>query len=403
MKKLVILGSTGSIGVQTLEIVSLFPDRYDVVSLAAGRNVELLAEQVRIYQPNVVSVADEVASEKLRTLLGGDQNCSIGAGASGLREVATIDADLLVAGLVGAVGIEPTLAALQLGRNVALANKEVMVTAGALVQRVASEKGAQIIPVDSEHSAIFQALSGQRTCDVRRLILTASGGPFRTWGKSEIANATRQEALNHPNWKMGPKVTIDSATLMNKGLEVIEARWLFDTDPSRVEVVVHPESIVHSLVEFIDGSVLAQLGLPDMKVPISVALAYPERLELELPSLDLPETAALHFERPDLERFPSLGLAYRALASGEAAPAVLNAANEESVAAFLQGRISLPDIPRLNECTLDAWERRGGGELRDLKDVHDADHFGRKILLEFISSDLAPHGRGERDHSEAGL
>ncbi len=384
MKTLVVLGSTGSIGVQTLEIISMFPDRYEVAALAAGRNVELLADQVRMFRPELVSVGDDESVKKLRSLLGEGLDLSIVVGASGLLDVATVEADLVVAGLVGAVGLEPTLAALQRGRNVALANKEVMVTAGALVQRVASEQGAQIIPVDSEHSAIFQVLSGQRSQDVKRLILTASGGPFRTWSRGEISNASRKEALNHPNWEMGPKITIDSATLMNKGLEVIEARWLFDTDPDHVDVVVHPESIVHSLVEFVDGSVLAQLGLPDMKVPISVALSFPERLELDLPSLDLTETAALHFERPDGERFPSLGLAYRALASGEAAPAVLNAANEESVAAFLQGKVSIPDIPRLNECALDEWERRGGGGLRDLRDVREADLFGRRFVSQLI-------------------
>lgn len=403
MKTLVVLGSTGSIGVQTLEIISMFPDRYEVASLAAGRNVELLADQVRMFRPGLVSVGDDESAKKLRSLLGEGLDLSIVVGASGLLDVATVEADLVVAGLVGAVGLEPTLAALQKGRNVALANKEVMVTAGALVQRVASEQGAQIIPVDSEHSAIFQVLSGQRSQDVKRLILTASGGPFRTWSSGEISNASLKEALNHPNWEMGPKITIDSATLMNKGLEVIEARWLFDTNPDHVDVVVHPESIVHSLVEFVDGSVIAQLGLPDMKVPISVALSFPERLELDLPSLDLTETATLHFERPDGDRFPSLGLAYRALASGEAAPAVLNAANEESVAAFLQGKVSIPDIPRLNECALNEWERRGGGGLRDLRDVREADLCGRRFVSELIPGGSAPERTKDGMFGEADL
>ena len=397
MKTLVVLGSTGSIGVQTLEIISMFPDRYEVASLAAGRNVELLADQVRMFRPGLVSVGDDESAKKLRSLLGERLDLSIVVGASGLLDVATVEADLVVAGLVGAVGLEPTLAALQKGRNVALANKEVMVTAGALVQRVASERGAQIIHVDSEHSAIFQVLSGQRSQDVKRLILTASGGPFRTWSSGEISNASLKEALNHPNWDMGPKITIDSATHMNKWLEVI------DTNPDYVDVVVHPESIVHSLVEFVDGAVIAQLGLPDMKVPISVALSFPERLELDLPSLDLTETAALHFDRPDGERFPSRGLAYRALASGEAAPAVLNAANEESVAAFLQGKVSIPDIPRLNECALNEWERRGGGGLRDLRDVREADLFGRRFVSELIPGGSAPERTKDGMFGEADL
>ena len=271
MKRLTVLGSTGSVGEQTLAVAEAFPDDYCVVGLAAGRNVAKLAEQVRRFRPQVVSVAEASGAEALRAELVG-LDVELHVGEAGLDAVATCDADLVVAGLVGAVGLRPTLCAIRAGRDIALANKEVMVMAGALVLREVTARGVALLPVDSEHSAIFQALSGQSTDSVQRLILTASGGPFRTWETQRIAGASVAEALDHPNWDMGPKITIDSATLMNKGLEVIEARWLFDMAPERVDVVVHPQSIVHSLVEFVDGSVLAQLGLPDMRVPIAVAM-----------------------------------------------------------------------------------------------------------------------------------
>jgi 1-deoxy-D-xylulose-5-phosphate reductoisomerase len=278
----------------------------------------------------------------------------------------------------GAAGLEPVLAAIRAGRDVALANKEVLVMAGALVLRALRETRAALLPVDSEHSAIFQALSGQPRERVRRLILTASGGPFRSWPAERIEKASVEEALRHPNWEMGPKITIDSATLMNKGLEVIEARWLFDVGAERIDVVVHPESIVHSAVEFVDSSVIAQLGLPDMRVPIAVALAYPDRLELDLPRLDLAALGSLHFEPPDRKRFPCLGLAHAALAADEAAPCVLNAANELSVAAFLEGRIAFPRIAAANEAALEAHVARGArGALRDLRDVLEADAWAR--------------------------
>jgi 1-deoxy-D-xylulose-5-phosphate reductoisomerase len=297
MRRLAVLGSTGSVGEQALAVAEAFPDRYAVVALAAGRNVEKLAEQVRRFEPEVVSVVDAAAADQLRKRLRRD-DLAVEWGADGLDAVATHAADLVVAGLVGAVGLRPTLAAIRAGRDIALANKEVLVTAGALVLREARARGVTLLPVDSEHSAIFQALAGQRREDVARLILTASGGPFRTWTPERIARATVEQALDHPNWDMGPKITIDSATLMNKGLEVIEARWLFDVPPEQVDIVVHPQSIVHSMVEFQDGSVLAQLGLPDMRVPIAVALAHPERLPLDWPRLDLAALGRLDFETP---------------------------------------------------------------------------------------------------------
>ncbi len=382
-RRLALLGSTGSIGEQTLSVVREFPGRFEVTALAAGRQVARLAEQVREFGPAVVSVADEGGARELTERLAAESALPapprIHVGDPGLLEVATHEADLVVAGLVGAVGLAPTLAAIRAGRDVALANKEVMVMAGALVRREIERAGVRLLPVDSEHSAIFQALEGQRLVDVERLILTASGGPFRTWSAEEIAGATRAQALDHPNWDMGPKITIDSASLMNKGLEVIEARWLFDVGPERIEVVVHPQSIVHSLVEFVDGSVLAQLGMPDMRGPIALALSHPERLPVSVPRLDLAAAGRLDFETPDTKRFPCLELAFQALAGGEAAPAVLNAANEVSVAAFLADEIPFPAIAASNAAVLEAWLADHRGEVvGDLAEVESADAWARE-------------------------
>jgi 1-deoxy-D-xylulose-5-phosphate reductoisomerase len=386
MKRLAVLGSTGSVGEQTLAVAEAFPDRYRVVALAARRSVEKLAAQVRRFRPELVAVAEPAAARELRERLAGHP-VEIASGPEGLAAAAAIDADLCVASIVGAAGLEPTLAAIRAGHDVAFANKEALVMAGALVLRELRAHGVSLLPVDSEHSAIFQALGGQGCSRVRRLILTASGGPFRSWPAERIARATVQDALRHPNWEMGPKITIDSATLMNKGLEVIEARWLFEMPPERVDVVVHPESIIHSLVEFVDSSVIAQLGLPDMRVPIAVALAHPDRLELELPRLDLTALGALHFETPDTKRFPCLALAYAALAADEAAPAVLNAANEVAVAEFLAGRIAFPRIAAANEAVLDAHVAAGGrAPLRDLRDVLDADAWARARATEWLGS-----------------
>ncbi|MDJ0866812.1 MAG: 1-deoxy-D-xylulose-5-phosphate reductoisomerase [Myxococcota bacterium] len=386
-RRLAVLGSTGSIGTQTLEVARAFPERFEVVALAAGRRVADLAEQVRTFRPALVAVAEAEGARALREALGAEAaGIEIAVGEAGLCAVAEAPADLVVSGLVGAVGLAPTLAAIRAGRDVALANKEVLVTAGALVMREVRAHGGVLLPVDSEHSAIFQALAGQRREDVARLLLTASGGPFRTWPAERIARASREEALAHPNWDMGPKITVDSATLMNKGLEVIEARWLFGLPPDRVDVVVHPQSIVHSLVEMCDGSVLAQLGLPDMRVPIAVALAHPERLPLDLPRLDLARIARLDFEAPDAKRFPCLELAYRALDGGEAAPAVLNAANEVTVAAFLEGAIPFPAIAAVNGAVLESHLREAGGSaLRDRADVAAADGWARARAREELA------------------
>jgi 1-deoxy-D-xylulose-5-phosphate reductoisomerase len=376
MKRLAVLGSTGSIGEQTLAVVEAFPERFRVTALAAGRSVEKLAAQVRRFAPELVAVADADGARELRARLPGVA-VEIAVGPAGLEQVARAPAEMVVSGLVGAVGLAPTLAAIAAGRDVALANKEVLVMAGSLVMREVRRRGVTLLPVDSEHSAIFQALAGQRREDVARLLLTASGGPFRTWEAARIARATPEEALAHPNWDMGPKISIDSATLMNKGLEVIEARWLFDVPPERVDVVVHPQSIVHSLVEFVDGQVLAQLSVPDMRAPIALALSYPERLPLDLPRLDLAALGRLEFEAPDRKRFPCLDLAWAALEGGESAPAVLNAANEVAVRAFLDGRIPFPAIAATNEAVLDSHLARGEGSVAELGDVLAADAWAR--------------------------
>ncbi len=387
-RRLVVLGSTGSVGEQTLDVVSGFPDRFQVTALAAGRNVAKLAEQVKQFRPSLVSLASEADAGALREGLGAEfRDLDVRCGEDGLLAVATSPGDLVMAALVGAVGLQPTLAAIRAGRDIALANKEVLVMAGALVRREVAARGTTLLPVDSEHNAIFQALAGQRRRDVARLLLTASGGPFRTWSAERIANARVAEALDHPNWDMGPKITIDSASLMNKGLEVIEARWLFDVPPERVDVVVHPQSIVHSLVEFVDGSVLAQLGLPDMRVPIAVCLAHPERLPLDLPRLDLAEHARLDFEAPDRQRFPNLDLAYRALAGSEAAPAVLNAANEVAVAAFLDEKISFGTLSEVNRTVLEAHlNEKAGEKVESLDAVVAADEWARACALACVEN-----------------
>jgi len=396
MKRLGVLGCTGSVGEQTLAVAALHPERFQVVALAAGRNVARLAEQVARFSPQVVSVADEAGAQELRERIGdrSSRGIQIGFGSAGLEAVATQPADLVMAALVGSVGLAPTLAAVRAGRDVALANKEVMVMAGALIRREVAARGTALLPVDSEHSAIFQALSGQRKEDVSRLVLTCSGGPFRdaeAWPVQRLTGASLEEALDHPNWDMGDKITIDSATLMNKGLEVIEARWLFDVPAEKIDVVVHPQSIVHSLVEYRDTSVIAQLGLPDMRVPIAVALAHPERLALAAPRLDLAAIGRLDFETPDAQRFPCLELAYRALAGSEVAPAVLNAANEVTVAAFLSRRIAFGTIAVANAAVLEEHLAiSDAGPVESLEDIVEADEWARRRAREFLGLDALP-------------
>jgi 1-deoxy-D-xylulose-5-phosphate reductoisomerase len=367
MKHLAILGSTGSVGVTTLDVVARFPERFAVVALAAGRNVERLADQVRRFRPAVVAMGDDTSAAVLRRLVP-EFRGEIASGPAGMERVATApQAELVVSALVGALGLLPTLRAIEAGKDVALANKEVLVVAGELVTRAARAAGVNLFPLDSEHNAIFQSLRGHRRDEVRRIILTASGGPFLRRPLHELRSVTREDALQHPTWKMGNKITIDSATLMNKGLEVIEAHWLFDLSPGQIAVVIHPQSIVHSMVEYIDGSVLAQMGIPDMAIPISYILAYPDRLPLDhLPPLNLPQAATLQFAEPDLSKFRCLGLAYRALRAGGTVPAVLNAANEVAVAAFLDGAICFLDIARLLTDVLDAHVPSAATDLETL-------------------------------------
>lgn len=352
-----ILGSTGSIGCNTLRVVeSLGSEHFRVVALGAGLNVETLADQIAKHLPELVSVETEEAAHDLRArLFARDIDLPrIVVGEPGLIEIATHpQADCVVSATVGAVGFVPTLRALEAGKRVALANKETLVMAGELMTQAARASGAELLPVDSEHNALHQCLRGEKRSEVRRIILTASGGPFRTKTKTQMQEATVSEALRHPTWNMGAKITIDSATLMNKGLEVIEAHWLFGYSPDQIDIVVHPESVVHSMIELVDGSVIAQLGITDMRHAIQYALTYPERHGCELPSLDLTTLSALHFEPPDLDRFPCITLAYRALREGGTLPAALNAANEEAVKAFIEERINLTDIPLVIEAVME--------------------------------------------------
>jgi len=383
MKQLAVLGSTGSIGVTTLSIVERFPDRFRVVALAAGKNLEKLKEQVRLFQPELVSITSEADAKDLRAHLPGFRG-EILWGAKGLFAVVTHPgADLVMAALVGAAGLPPTLAAIQAGKTIALANKEALVIAGELMTREAKQHGVRLLPVDSEHNAIFQALQGHSRERVKRIILTASGGPFLRRPIEELATVSVAEALQHPTWKMGNKITIDSATLMNKGLEVIEARWLFDLPPEQVAVIIHPQSVVHSMVEYVDGSVLAQLGIPDMAIPISYILAYPDRLSLtHLPALDLAAAAQLTFFQPAFVKFSCLGLAYEALGRGGTCPAVLNAVNEVAVASFLSGQIRFPDIAALNRRVLDAHTTQ---PVNNLGDLLEADRWARSHEREALS------------------
>ena len=369
-----IIGSTGSVGGNVLRIVDAFPERFEVVGLSAGGNVDRLAEQVARYRPRLVSVATDAARERLSALVdvGGVE---VGVGTPGAVAVATHPATrTVVAAAVGAVGLVPTYRALEAGKDVALANKETLVMAGELMVAQSRAKGGRLLPIDSEHCALHQCLDGRRPEEVRRLVLTASGGPFRTRPRESFGAVTPAEALCHPTWSMGRKITIDSATLMNKGLEVIEARWLFGVAAERVEVLVHPQSVVHSMVEFVDGTVLAQLGVTDMRLPIQYALSYPEKWPAAIAGLDFGRGMHLDFEVPDHDRFPCLGLAYRALAGGGSLPAVLNAANEEAVAAFLDDRLPFPAIPATIE---EVMADHPSSTVARLEDVLEADTWAR--------------------------
>ena len=350
MKKITILGSTGSIGLSALDVIEKNQQRFQVVALAAGKNISLLKRQIEKFQPKLVAVSSKESAHKLRKALTAKTKVKIFYDEEGLKEIASFpSADIVVSAISGSAGLIPTLAAIEAGKDIALANKETMVMAGEIVTKRAKKKGVKIIPVDSEHSAIFQCLEGRKRENLRRIILTASGGPFLNFTRNELKKVNLSQALQHPNWKMGKKITVDSASLMNKGLEVIEAKWLFNLDISDIDVLIHPQSIVHSLVEFIDGAFLAQMGIPDMKMPIAYALTYPERIMNDLPSLDLVKTGKLEFRKPDIKKFPCLGLAYAAGLCGGTAPVVLNAANEVAVSAFIEEKIRFIDLPKIIE------------------------------------------------------
>ena len=384
MKAISILGSTGSVGVTTLDVVGRFSDRFRVAAMAAGRNLDLLTEQVKRFHPELVSVATPELAHELAARLRGER-VTILHGLEGAIAVATHpDAQLVMSALVGAMGLRPTLAAINAGKDIAFANKEVLVIAGELITAAVREHRVRLLPVDSEHNAIFQCLEGRGRDYLKRIILTASGGPFRELPADRFASITIEQALKHPTWKMGSKITIDSATLMNKGLEVIEARWLFDLTAAQVSVVIHPQSVIHSMVEMIDGSVIAEMAIPDMAIPVAYALAYPERLPMtHLKPLSLAENSRLTFEEPDLSRFRCLGLAYEALAAGHTMPACLNAANEELVAGFLAGRVRFVDIPRHLEAVM---SRHPNSPPRTIEDLLETDGWARAAVRELIGA-----------------
>lgn len=379
MRNVSILGSTGSIGRQALDVALKNPDKIKIAALAAGSNVELLAEQIKKFQPKVASVASEEYAFKLKNLLGSHKSTEILYGNEGLITTATCsEADVVLTAVTGTVGLVPTLKAIEAGKDIALANKETLVAAGKLVMDRVYAKGVKLYPVDSEHSAIWQCLCSEPKKSISKLILTASGGPFRNFPSEELGSVTPEMALKHPNWNMGSKITIDSATLMNKGLEVIEARWLFDVDFNSIQVVVHPQSIVHSMVEFKDGSIIAHLGIPDMRIPIQYALSYPQRWPNDLPKLDLLSVQKLTFEPPDLNKFPSLKLAYQAGITGGTLPAVMNAANEIAVARFLKNEIGFMEIPATVSRVM---ERHQVISSPDLDEILEADRWAREEAL----------------------
>jgi 1-deoxy-D-xylulose-5-phosphate reductoisomerase len=382
MKRLAILGSTGSIGVNTLKIVEQCKEEFEVLALAAGQNLALLREQIKRFKPRMVSVINQ---DLAHVLLKGlrKEAVEVVYGAEGLIRAATFPGvELVVSAVVGSIGLLPLLAAIEAGKDAALANKESMVMAGEIIVKKAKEKGTAILPIDSEHSAIFQALGGKVGGEgIKRIILTASGGPFYNLSAETLSKVSPQEAMAHPVWEMGPKISVDSATMMNKGLEVIEAHWFFQIPPERIEIVIHPQGVVHSLVEYVDSSIIAQLSVPDMRIPISYALSYPKRLATGLPGLNLVELNHLTFDPPDFEKFPCLKLAYEALEGGGTLPAVLNAANEVAVEAFLQGTIGFDHIPRVVASTLNGHKAT---PLHGVEDALEADQWAREKASDFI-------------------
>jgi 1-deoxy-D-xylulose-5-phosphate reductoisomerase len=386
MKRIAILGSTGSIGCSSLRVIEAHPEAYQVTALAAGKNVDLLAEQIRKFSPLVVAVLGDEEAESLKKRLDGGHKTKIVSGRDGFNLLATLEeVDTVISAITGAAGLVPTIAAIQAGKNIALANKETMVMAGPLVIEEVRRRGVTLLPVDSEHSAIFQCLQGHRRDDVRRVILTASGGPFRDFSYEEMGRVSPEQALKHPNWNMGPKITVDSATLMNKGLELIEARWLFGLDIHQIHILIHPQSVIHSMVEYKDGSILAQMGIPDMITPISYALSYPRHVDTMLPALDLEQVGTLRFMKPDTGKFRCLELALQAAEIGESMPAVLNGANEVAVELFLRGRIGFLEIPSLIEKTMKAHTPF---VIDSIEKVMEADAWARQWAAEFAERNI---------------
>ena len=381
MKRLAVLGSTGSIGVNTLDIARRFENEFKVVALSAGTNIQLLREQIERFEPKAVSVLNEALAKALKRKIS-PKKIEVLFGVEGLIQITTLpEIDLVVSALVGAAGLIPTISAIKAKKSVALANKESLVMAGKIIVEEARKNGVAILPVDSEHSAIFQTLAGRSKGEVKRIILTASGGPFLNLPYEKMKEVTSKEALHHPTWDMGRKVSIDSASLMNKGLEVIEARWLFGVSTEQIAVQIHPQSVVHSMVEYIDGSIVAQMGITDMRIPISYALSYPKRLRLDLPSLDLFHMDGLTFLPPDMERFPCLRLAYRSMEVGETMPAVLNAANEVAVNSFLEETIKFTDIPAIVETVMEDHQIK---PLTTLDDALRVDQWAREKTKKLI-------------------
>jgi 1-deoxy-D-xylulose-5-phosphate reductoisomerase len=379
-RKITILGATGSIGKSTLDLIDRNPERFEVAAVTAATNVEALADIVRRTGAELAVVADESRYSDLAELLVGT-NCRAAAGEAALVEAAAYPADLIIAAIVGCAGLRPVMSAVEAGKTIALANKEALVTAGALMTDAAVASSATLLPVDSEHNAIFQCLAGAHAHDVSRIILTASGGPFRTATAEAIAAATPAQAVAHPNWSMGAKISVDSATLMNKGLELIEAHYLFGVPSRQIDVVIHPQSVIHSLVEFVDGSVLGQLGSPDMRIPIAYALAWPDRIATPAHRLDLASIGRLDFEAPDLQRFPALSLAREALEAGGALPIVLNAANEAAVASFLAGEIGFPEIPRLVEEALNGAKFDAPRSISDVLEIDRSTRAAARAMM----------------------
>jgi len=378
MRRIAVLGSTGSIGSSSLRVIEANGERYKVVAMTGGRNIDLLARQIERFEPSWAALLEEGAAEALRARLGVRSKTEVLSGPEAFDRLATLEeVDTVVSAIPGAAGLIPTYAAIKAGKHIALANKETMVMAGPLVMAEARARGVSILPIDSEHSAILQCMQGHSKEDLRRIILTASGGPLREWPVNKMASVTPEQALNHPNWNMGKKISIDSATLMNKGLEAIEAKWLFDLNIEQIGIVIHPESIVHSMVEYVDGSVIAQLGIPDMMTPISYALSYPRHVETFLPALKLEDIGTLRFMKPDVERFKCLELALRAAEVGDSMPAVLNGANEVVVDLFLQGNIGFLEIPGLIERAMNAHKPF---PVDSIEEVVEADRWARRTV-----------------------